>query len=171
MNVVRRKRATIVERSLPNTKLPKNPGELFFGSHFAGDLAEEMQGAADIEAEQVAGNAAVEAGADFTEGDGDHHEGMMVAGIGDDGSFADTLSFQHTVHQGAFQLINAVRSFCRDKNQVLVGESCMQGRIPAARSIVHEFDLCIPEFRQAVSYSGALVSAFQVSHAGDRNSP
>ena len=43
-----RKRASIAEWSLPDTKLPEDPGELFFVGDFAGDLAEIVETAADI---------------------------------------------------------------------------------------------------------------------------
>ncbi len=55
MNVLRRERASIVERSLPDTKLPENPGELFFAGDFAGDFSEIVERAADIECEQITG--------------------------------------------------------------------------------------------------------------------
>ena len=49
MNVLRRERATIAERSLPDTKLAKYPGKLFLIGDFTGDLAEKMQGATNIQ--------------------------------------------------------------------------------------------------------------------------
>ena len=51
------------KRSLPNTKLPEDPGELFFVDCFTGDLAWIVEGA-DVQIEQVTGKVFVKGGAD-----------------------------------------------------------------------------------------------------------
>lgn len=67
MKVLRRERASIVKRSLPDTKLPEDPTQLFLVSYFSGDLAEVVQSTSNIQREQIAGQVIVQSVADFIE--------------------------------------------------------------------------------------------------------
>src|ERR1700688_1683312 len=102
MKVLRRECASIVKRLLPDTKLPKYPAQLFLVGDLAGDLAEKVEGAADIGGEKIAGGIVVETGADILKCGVDFFQCFVMTRIGNDGSFADFFSLQYTLHQCAF---------------------------------------------------------------------
>ena len=121
-----REHAPIVSWSLPNTKLPKDPGQLFFVGDLAGDFAKIVEGAADIGGEKVAGKAFVESALDVGEGGGDALEGFLVTCIGDDGSLALVFALKYPVGKGLFQVFNSGSLPGRNKQRIPVGKLAFQ---------------------------------------------